>query len=255
MKKHYYARLMILAMILAFAAALPRPADAIMLVSRAQAAQIGKQVEADIIRQYGGLSTDQQVVNRVERIGRQVAAVSPRQDVTYTFKVLNSDVINAFAAPGGPILITKHLATMLTDPELAFVLGHEVGHVTAQHGREAINQQLLAQGIFSLLFGGSGQVTQVGINVLYTLYNRGYSRSQEYQADSYGLQFMEEAGYGSEGAIKALAKLGMQRTSGINKYFSTHPDVPDRINRIAQMANISPEREQQLIRQAQSEVG
>ncbi len=251
MRSLSYQKVTLVLLILVLAA-MALPANAIMLVSRQDAARIGKQVEADIIRQYGGLSNDPQVVNRVQRVGQQVAARSPRQDVQYTFKVLNSNVINAFAAPGGPVLITKALAQSLTDQELAFVLAHEVGHITAQHGREAINQALLAQGVFSLLFGGSGDVTRIGINILYTLYNRGYSRSQEYQADSYGLELMQAAGYSGEGAIGALAKLGMQRTAGINRYFSTHPDVPDRINRISQMANIPPARAQEIVRQAQS---
>ena len=150
MRSLSYQKVTLVLLILVLAA-MALPANAIMLVSRQDAARIGKQVEADIIRQYGGLSNDPQVVNRVQRVGQQVAARSPRQDVQYTFKVLNSNVINAFAAPGGPVLITKALAQSLTDQELAFVLAHEVGHITAQHGREAINQALLAQGVFSLL--------------------------------------------------------------------------------------------------------
>ncbi|MEN6583708.1 MAG: M48 family metalloprotease [Armatimonadota bacterium] len=216
---------------------------------------VGKQVQQDVIRQYGGLSTDPIATQRVARIGRQVAAVSPRRDVTYTYQVLNSNIINAFAAPGGPVLITKRLVDMLTDSQLAFVLAHETGHIAAQHGRDAINRALLAQGIGSLLFGSSSSAITQGVNIMYTLYNRGYSRSQEYQADTYGVQIMAGAGYNQEAAIEALAKLGMQRTGGINRYLSTHPDVPDRINRVASLIGISQAREQQLIRQAQAQPG
>lgn len=233
-------------------ASLAPHAEALMLVSRSQEVAVGRQVEAQIIKEYGGLSTDRAVTSRVERIGANVAAMSPRQDVTYTYKVLNSDVINAFAAPGGPVLITKRLAQMLTNDELAFVLAHETGHIAAQHGREAINNALLAQGIYTLFFRRSGDIARTGISVMYTLYNRGYSRSQEYQADSYGAQLMTRAGYNGEGAITALAKLGMKRTTGVNKYFATHPDVPDRIKRIGAALGISEQRQQQLIRQATS---
>ncbi len=231
----------------------PIPAHAIMLVSRSQEVSIGKQVQQQAIQQYG-LSNDQWAIQRVKRIGAQVAAASPRKDVTYSYTVVDSNVVNAFAAPGGPVMITDDLVRLLpTDAELAFVLGHETGHIAAQHGRKAINQALIAQGIASLLFGGSSQVVQLGVNIMYTLYDRGYSRDQEYQADSYGLQLMRKASYSADGAIKALAKLGMKRTTGINRYLATHPDIPDRIDRIATMAGISQSREQALIRQALAE--
>jgi predicted Zn-dependent protease len=226
-------------------------ARAVMLISKDDEVKIGKQVEQESIKQYGGLSTDQALIQRVARVGKTVAVRSPRQDVTYTYKVLNSNIINAFAAPGGPILITKKLVKMLpTDDELAFVLAHETGHVTAQHGRKAINQALMAQGAFSLLLGKSSQAAKVGVNIMYTLYDRGYSREQEYQADSYGAEFMKAAGYNPEGAIKALAKLGMDRQKGVNKYLATHPDIPDRITRIGQMTGISQQRQQELTREA-----
>ncbi len=181
------------------------PASAIMLVSRDDEVRIGRQVEARAIEEYG-LTTDAKLASRVEAVGKKVAAVSPRQNVTYTYKVLKSDTINAFAAPGGPVMITEELAKMLTDDELAFVLAHETGHIAAQHGRNAINRALIAQGVFSVLFRRAGDVTKTGVNIVYTLYDRGYSRDQEYEADRYGVQLMKAAGYNSEGAITALAK-------------------------------------------------
>ena len=230
------------------------PAQSLMLVSRADEVKIGQQVEQEVIKQYGGLSKDQAVVGRVQRVGKKVAAVSPRQDVTYTYKVLNSNVINAFAAPGGPVLITKRLATMLsTDDELAFVLAHETGHIVAQHGRKAINRALIAQGLASLLFRKAKDSLKIGMNIMYTLYSSGYSRDQEYQADFYGVDLMGKAKHDREGAVKALAKLGMKRAKGINKYLATHPDVPDRIGRVSEMSGISKERQEVLTKEAQAE--
>lgn len=231
------------------------PAEALMLVSRSQEVAIGKQVQREAISQYG-LSNDYQAIERVRRVGARVAAASPRKDVTYSYTVLDSNIINAFAAPGGPVMITDDLVKLLsTDDELAFVLGHETGHIAAQHGRKAINQALIAQGLFSLLFGGSSDIVNAGASLMYTLYDRGYSRDQEYQADTYGVQIMRGAGYNAEGAVTALAKLGMKRTSGINRYFATHPDIPDRVNRVASMAGISEARRQVLVAQAQAESG
>ncbi|NLN75327.1 MAG: M48 family metalloprotease [Armatimonadetes bacterium] len=230
------------------------PAHSIMLVSRSQEVSIGKQVEASMIKEYGGLSKDKALTERVARVGKQVGQISPRQDITYTYKVVNSEEVNAFAAPGGPIVITQRLAKMLkTDGELAFVLAHETGHIAAQHGRKAINQALIAQNVAALLLRNSGDAMRIGANVMYTLYTRGYSRDQEYEADNYGYQLMTKAGYNAEQGIKALAKLGIKRTSGVDKYLSTHPDIPDRIDRIAKMSNIPDDRKKELIDKAQAE--
>jgi len=239
---------------LVFVLASCAPSSAVMVVSRNEEVSIGKQVEKDVIKQYGGVYNDPAMNARVQRVGRQCAAVSTRTDVTYTYKVLNSDVINAFAAPGGPVLITKKLVQVLnTDDQLAFVLAHETGHIAAQHGRKAINRAVLAQGIASLLLRKAGESAKIGVGIMYTLYDRGYSREQEYEADSYGALFMTRAKFNAEGGVKALAKLGMRREKGVNKYLSTHPDVPDRISRIARAYGITPEREQALIKEAQTE--
>lgn len=228
-------------------------AQAIMLVTRDEEVKIGKQVEASSIKEYGGLCTDKTINERVARIGAKVAAASPRKDVTYTYKVVNSKIINAFAAPGGPVMITKALVQLMTtDDELAFVLGHETGHIAAQHGRKAINRALIAQGLVSLIGGNSNQTTQLGINITYSLFESGYSRDQEYEADKYGVSLMTKAGYNPEAAIMALAKLGMDRTKGVNKYFASHPDTPDRVDRVAKEGGVSKEREQELIKQIQS---
>jgi len=236
-------------------ALLTEPCGAFMLVSRNTEVSVGKQVQEEIIDQYGGLSIDTATNGRVARIGAKVAAVSPRKDVTFTYQVVNSDVLNAFSAPGGPVIITRQLAAMMTtDDELAFVLGHETGHITAQHARNLMNRSLITQGVATVLFGGASVALQSGLNVAYTLYDRGYSRNQEYQADDYGVKLMQQAGYSPEGAVKALAKLGMDTSKGLNKYLATHPDVPRRIDRIGRIAGITTARQQELIKQAQAEM-
>jgi len=237
------------------AIAIAAPANALMLISRKTEVSIGKQVQQEIIDEYGGLSADAALNERVQRIGASVAAVSPRKDVTYTYQVVNSQVINAFSAPGGPVLITQKLAGMMTtDDELAFVLSHETGHIAAQHARDLINRSLIAQGLATVLFGGASAAVQNGVNVAYTLHDRGYSRNQEYQADDYGVKLMQQAGYSPEGAVKALARLGMDTSKGLNKYLATHPDVPRRIDRVGKIAGISADRQQELIKEAQAEI-
>lgn len=228
--------------------------DALMLISRNTEVSIGKQVAEEIIDEYGGLSRDTETNERVARIGAQIAAVSPRKDVSFTYQVVNSTVVNAFAAPGGPVIITHKLASMMTtDDELAFVLAHETGHITAQHARQVMNRSLIAQGLSLVLFRGTSSAVRTSLDIAYTLNDRGYSRNQEYQADDYGVKLMQLAGYNPEGAIKALAKLGMDTNKGINKYLATHPDVPRRIDRIGKIAGIPVSRQQELIKQAQGE--
>ncbi|MFQ3550002.1 MAG: M48 family metalloprotease [Armatimonadota bacterium] len=228
-------------------AAVPN-AEALMLISQKDEIRIGKQVEEDVIKRYGGLSEDRDLIQRVERVGSSVAANSKRKGIEFTFKVLNSKEINAFAAPGGPVLITKALAQKLdTDDELAFVLAHEVGHIEAQHGRKAINEALIASGIASILLRDANESARLGVDIIYTLHSRGYSRRNEFEADRYGVDFMIKSGYNPEGAIIALAKLGLDRVSGVSKYFSTHPDTPDRIDRVAKRAEVDNDRKKELI--------
>lgn len=226
-----------------------------MLVSRKQEISIGKQVQDEIVAEYGGFSINAAQTKRVQRIGATIAAVSPRKDITYSYQLLNSSIINAFSVPGGPVLVTKKLAgMMMTDDELAFVLGHETGHIAAQHARGMINRSLIAQGLATVLFGGAGSAVQTGVNLTYTLNDKGFSRNLEYQADDYGVKLMRQAGYNTEGAVKALAKLGMDTSRGLNKYLATHPDIPRRIDRVGQIAGISATRQQELIKEARAEL-
>lgn len=256
MGKHIGLRLAAVVIVcLIVEAALPTHSAALMLVSRKQEISIGKQVQEEIIDEYGGLSINSTQTERVQRVGASIAAVSPRKDITYTYQLLNSSIINAFSAPGGPVLVTQKLAGMMTtDDELAFVLGHETGHIAAQHARGMINRSLIAQGLATVLFGGASSAVQSGVDLTYTLYDRGYSRNLEYQADDYGIKLMHQAGYNPEGAVKALAKLGMDMSRGLNKYLATHPDIPRRIDRVGQIAGISLTRQQELIKEATAEM-
>lgn len=237
------------------AALLVEPCDALMLISRKTEVSIGKQVAEEIIDDYGGLSIDKAANERVATIGARIAAVSPRKDVTFSYQVVNSTVVNAFSAPGGPVIVTRKLAGMMaTDDEMAFVLGHETGHITAQHARNMMNRSVITRGLATVLFGGASAVVQTGVNMAYTVYDRGYSRNQEYQADDYGVKLMQQAGYNPEGAVKALAKLGMDTSKGLDKYLATHPDIPRRIDRIGKIAGISISRQQELMKEVQAEM-
>ena len=94
--------------------------------------------------------------------------------------------------------------------------------------------------LLDLLTGGASRLVQIGTDLMFALYQRGYSRQHERDADARGVRYMKAAGYNPIAAITALKKLGMERYRGINKWFATHPDVPERIRRIGEMLGVDP---------------
>jgi hypothetical protein len=213
----------------------------LILIGRNQEIEIGKEVAKELERQYG-VWDDPQQSRRVERIGRSLVAVCDRKDMPYTFKILNErKELNAVTAPGGFIYITRALLEALdNDDELAFVLGHEIGHVCGDHIRKQLSQAMAGSLLLDWLTGGASRWVQIGTDLMFALYQRGYSRQHERDADARGVRYMKAAGYNPIAAITALKKLGMERHRGINKWFATHPDVPERIQRIGEMLGVDP---------------
>jgi predicted Zn-dependent protease len=205
---------------------------------------------AELIREYGGAETGPRAAY-VDQVGHRVAAYSgiANPQAAYHFTVLNSAVENAFSVPGGYIYITRQLMTLMdNEAELAFALGHEVGHVAAGHAQQreraesrAVWQQLpwiLLGGIFGGNIGNA--VTQRGL-VNAELQTLRFSREQEYQADTLGLRYMIAAGYDPIGAAQILAALTRNsalqaRIQGndnrkLPEWASTHPLSQNRMQR------------------------
>lgn len=207
-----------------------------------------RQQQAQILDSFGGVYDGAQAAY-VTRIGEKVA-VAAGMGGRCTFTLVNSDVINAFAAPPGCyIYVTRGLLAILnSEAELAGVLGHEVGHVTAKHANRQRNTQVLG-GLAAVLVGAvsksdqlgqlAGQVAQLGV--------LSYSRGQEYEADSLAVKYLPLAGYPADGISRALAGLQRQddfslRTAGdtagqvIPVWARTHPLTGDRIARATRAA-------------------
>ena len=207
-----------------------------------------RQQQAQILDSFGGAFAGPQQAY-VARIGEKMA-VAAGMGGRCTFTLVNSEVINAFAAPPGCyVYVTRGLLSILnSEAELAGVLGHEVGHVTAKHATRQRNTQVLS-GLAAVLVGAvtksdqlgqiAGQAAQLGV--------LSYSRGQEYESDSLAVKYLPAAGYPSTGISRALAALQRQdeyaaRAAGamggkaIPVWARTHPLTGDRIARAGKAA-------------------
>lgn len=204
-----------------------------MLVSQAQEVEIGQQVSTDVEQEYGAPLQRGPEVARVNRVFQRIRPFTVRT-VPYRAAVLdNKQVVNAFACPGGPLYFTTSLVDLMDqDDQLAFVVGHETGHVEREHGRQSINQAVLLNAAGSLLLGNASELTQFGAGVALTLYRQGYSRQHEREADSVGLHLLAKAGYRPAAAVEALRKLGGGKYGALDKYLASHPSTPERIERL-----------------------
>jgi len=206
---------------------------------------IGRSVAAQILAmpEYR-LSDDQALLAYVERIGNAVAMTNDkvRQPfLGYRFGILATEEVNAFACPGGLILVSRGLiGKTRSEDELAAVLAHEIAHVTLQHGVAAIQKANLAEA-FTYLGAGAAQATMsqedlknltglfdesVG-DVVKTLVTSGYSRDAEEQADKLGRELLATTGYDPQGLCRVLQC--MVGDGGHGGMFATHPAPQDRI--------------------------
>lgn len=209
------------------------------LLPTANEAQIGAQEHGKIEQQFGKFMTGP-VADYVTRIGNKVAANTERSDVQYRFFVIDSPIVNAFALPGGYIYISRGLMTLAnSEAELAAVIGHEIGHVTARHAAERMSQGTLA-GIGAAVVGiaSGNQAVAQAVGTGANLYLASYSRGQEHQSDELGVRYLSRAGYNPNAmadflkSLDAQSKLDAKQAgrdgSGFN-YFSTHPITSDRV--------------------------
>ncbi|WP_417316830.1 M48 family metalloprotease [Emcibacter sp.] len=218
-------------------------------MSPGQEAKIGSEAHPSVMAEHGGVYDDPNIGGYVATVGGRLAAVSEMPDTQFTFTVLDSPIVNAFALPGGYIYVTRGiLALFNSEAEMASVLGHEIGHVTARHTAKRYNQSVFA-GILGVGVGvlaGSQEVAEM-VSYGSQLYLLSYSRDQEYQSDELGVRYTSRAGvdpYGAAGMLESLKaqsdladlianRAGEERTP---EFFSTHPNTEDRAARALQKA-------------------
>lgn len=199
--------------------------------------RICKDVEAQV-----PLLKDEKIQQRVKTIGLKVAAVVPRRDLPYTFKVLDNPEVNAFAVPGGFIYVCKGLLTALpSDDEVAGVLAHELGHIQKKHSIKQSDQSLGLAALFLLLLGDRGLPLQ---SIAQQAIMAGYSRTDEREADQLGLQYSMQAGYNPYGILLTMEKLATMEQPYHYDLFADHPEAKERIQLIRQgmkQAGIRPD--------------
>lgn len=196
--------------------------------------RIGRQIAGNLLGAVP-LVRDDALQRYVNLVGRWVAQQSGRNEVTWRFGVIDSDAINAFAAPGGYVFVTKGLYRMLdNEAELAGVLGHEIAHVTKKHHLKVLKQSTLIGALgqaASRKVQGSDPAVQNLIGNGAEIMARGLDKSAEFEADRVGIVFAARAGYdpwGLPNVLQGLAGLpsGDNRTSLLYK---THPHPADRL--------------------------
>jgi predicted Zn-dependent protease len=223
------------------------------LMSTEDEIRIGRQQHPQIIKAFGGEYGTPELKAYVASIGELLSRTVERRDLQYKVTLLNSDVVNAFAIPGGYIYITRGLMALAeNEAELAAVLGHELGHVTAQHHARQASKTLLA----NILVVGAGaalgrEAAEVG-NMLAGALLPHYSREQEYQSDQLGVRYASRAGYDPRGMANFLAKLraDTRLTAQIMgrspdevdqfSYTASHPAPAARVQRASQLAAQTP---------------
>lgn len=209
----------------------------VILINTATEGAIGENINRQFASQHS-VWREEAAASRVRSVGARLAAVCERKDIEYKFFVLSDSTLNALALPGGFIYINKGLLDLVNDDELAYVLGHEVGHVAAKHMVKKLQGNMAYQLILSAAFASAadklgpnaGDIAQ-GIDTAYGLVvDLPFSRKDEYEADRLAVKYAYNAGFDPYGSLSALELIG--QTEGPNwrvmGYFRTHPFAEDR---------------------------
>ncbi len=210
----------------------------LMFFSEQQEIAMGQETDQAIRQQYG-IYEDKALNEYVNRVGQSMVPNSHRPKLKHYFAVLDTPMVNAFAAPGGYIYVTRGiLALMNSEAELAAVLGHEMGHVAARHSMAQMSGQMLAQ--IGLVVGSVvskdirkfAGLASIGTQLLFLK----FSRSDEYQADSLGIRYARQAQYAPGEMLRffsALENMSAESSShNIPTFLSTHPMTSDRIAKV-----------------------
>ncbi len=230
------------------------------VMSEASEIAEGKKSHANVLQEYGVLKNPR-VQAYVNDIGQRLARQSQRANLQWTFTVLDSPEINAFALPGGYVYITRGIMVYLeSEADLAAVIGHEIGHVTARHGAQRATRQqdaglgVLAASVLGVLLesqgvGGAGRAASDLSQTVAAGYISRYGREQELQADGLGAEYLSRVRFDPRNMVDVINVLknqerfaaDMARAQGRqvpqqNSWLSSHPSNDQRLSSITQLA-------------------
>ena len=221
--------------------------DFTVFMSPDEEIRVGRREHPKVLKEFGGAYDDPDLAAYVDSIGQFLAQTSELPRLEWTFTILNTPTINAFALPGGYIYVTRGLLALAEDEaQLAAVIGHEIGHVTARHSAQRYSRNVLT-GIGTLaadlLLGGRAQSIASTVG---SLYIAGYSREQEHEADRLGIRYISRSGHETAAMARFLAKLEAEKalTDKIRgragrtgtSLLATHPPTRERVARTRTLA-------------------
>lgn len=222
-----------------------------VLMSEEQELALGREYHKEVMKQYTELKAPE-LQAMVERVGEELGTKSHRSNLIYHFTVLDSPEVNAFATPGGYVYITRGImAYMNSEADLAGVMGHEIGHVTARHSVRQHAQQQAAGLLGAAVAIGTGSRAAADLSsVLGTALVRGYGRKHELEADRLGAEYIAGVGHAPNKMLNVIGLLKNQeefekvraRAEGrearsYHGTFSTHPKNDDRLKEVVNAAN------------------
>jgi predicted Zn-dependent protease len=213
----------------------------LMLMTESQEIALGNESDPAIVAQYG-LYENKELQRFIEEKGKQMAAISHRPNLNYSFKILDSPVVNAFAVPGGYVYFTRGIMGYFNnEAEFAGVLGHEIGHITARHSAKQYSKQMITQILFigglivSEEFRQFADVAQQGIGLIFLK----FSRDHETESDKLGVDYSTKIGYDAHemaGFFRTLKQLSGENPL-MPSFLSTHPDPGDRNVNVGKLAD------------------
>lgn len=194
----------------------------------------------------------------VKRLGKRIARGVKRSEIKYEFHLIDGEMINAFALPGGQIFVFSGLVDFAeSEAELAMILGHEITHVDARHCIESFQAEMAAEKVASSVLGNDRWLAGFAMRLASRVITGGYRKIQEFEADAFGLQLAVKAGYDPQAAERIMQRLGdrfkeeknYQKAadpvaelnaaikSAAGSYFHSHPPTIDRVDRLRRLAS------------------
>lgn len=214
-----------------------------MLVSHEEEEQIGRETHRQVLIEFGGVYYDSALASYVEKVGARLTAVIGDSGFNYSFTILDSPSINAFALSGGYVYVTRGLLALVSnEAELANVLSHELAHINARHGAQRLSRIRTRERLCEIFpCAGNTPILRSLVAIGATLAFEGFTQEQELEADEIGLRYLATAGYRQDAMVSFLEKLKAHEALeaktvslgdeplSVRRYESTHPLPETRI--------------------------